>query len=137
MIILKIIIDLICGALFSLGGWKIIQLRRFAMPVVLGIGVSIITHTWWTGIMVLPVMGTLCEGYFKITNQFFARGLWLAMQAFVIGIGVTLTGHLGWYFYIPYVLIAGVLAGLLYGIQQIIGDLIFGGWLGIIIFFLK
>lgn len=138
MIFIKIILDLICGFLFSWGGKSFIEARRFIMPIIISCGVSISIHTWWIGLLILPVMGTLCLGYPKfISNQFFARGLWLALQAFIIGLGCLILGHLSWYFYIPYIVIAFLLCGFLYNIKQIIGDAIFGCWLGIIIFLVR
>lgn len=135
IIIFKIIIDLICGALNALGGWKIIQLRRFVMPLFIALGISISTGIWWLGLTSIPVMGTLCLGYFG--KEFLGRGSWLALQAFVIGLGSFIFGHLAWYLYIPYIAISFLLGGFLYDIEQIDGDSIFGIWLGTIIFLVR
>ena len=132
--ILKIIIDLVCGALNAGGGYHWLWMRRYVMPIVIGIWVSYFTHTWWIGVTVLPVIGTLCLGYFKGWE---GRGGWLAMQAFVIGLGCLVTGHLAWYFFVPYVIGAFILGSTLYNLQQIIGDIIFGCWLGGFLFCLK
>lgn len=129
---IELIIDGICGVLFSFGGWHFLWMRRYLMPVLIAISVSIITHSWWIGITVLPVIGTLCLGYFG--SNFFGRGLWLFLQAVVIGACSFLTDHLAWYFYIPYCVISFVLAASLYNIFQIIGDIIFGVALGSIVF---
>lgn len=126
MILLQLAIMISCGALNAIGGHGALYCRRYIMPFALGVGFSIVTHTWWVGLMVLPVIGTLCLGYFKIPNQFLARGGWLALQAFVIGIGAFLTGHLPWFFYGPDIILAFVAAGLLYDLQQIEGDILFG-----------
>lgn len=133
--ILKILIDVLCGSLNALGGWHILWMRRYLMPVVLGAGVSVVTHIWWLGLMILPVMGTLCLGYFKDGNA--GRALWLFIQAIVIGLGITMTGHLAWYFYLIYAIGAGVLGGLYKNWQQILGDSITGIYLGSIIFLVR
>ena len=135
MIFIKIIVDLICGALNAWGGFSWHNARRYLMPVVLGITVSVLTHIWWLGLLILPVIGTLCLGYFHFGN--FGRGLWLFLQSFVIGAGLLLTGHLVWYFYIPYCIISGILGGLLVKLYQPIGDAIEGCWLGIIVFLVR
>lgn len=134
ILIIKILVDLICGALNSWGGFSWHNARRFIMPVVIGIAVSFITHIWWTGIMVLPVMGTLCLGYFGGKN--WGRALWLFLQAVVIGLGLTLTGHLAWYVYIPYIIGAGVLGGFYKNWQQVWGDMVAGTYLGSIVYFI-
>ncbi len=134
MIFLQIFIAISCGALNALGGYHWLFCRRYIMPFILAVGFSIVTHTWWVGSMVLPVMGTLCLGYFKIKNQFLSRGGWLALQAFVIGIGVFLTGHLPWFLYVPNVVLAFVAGGLLYNMKQIEGDVLFGIILALDIF---
>ncbi len=97
--------------------------------------VSLTTHIWWTGIFVLPVIGTLCLGYFSGNN--WGRALWLFIQAVVIGLGCLLTGHLNWYFYIPYIIGAGVLGGLYKNWKQYIGDFIAGSYLGLIVLFVR
>lgn len=133
----KIIVDLICGALFSWGGFSWHNARRFIMPCVIAVMVYFTTHIWWTALMILPVMGTLCLGYKNFGDGSFSRGCWLFVQAVVIGIGLLLTHHLAWYIYIPYIIVAGVLGGTLYNLNQVIGDIIFGCWLGIIVLFVR
>ena len=104
------------------------------MPVIIGISVSVVTQVWWAGLMALPVMGTLCIGYHD--GKWLVRGLWMGLQAFVIGLGLFLTHFLVWYLFIPYVLVSAILGGTLYNIDQFIGDFIFGSYLGSIIFLL-
>ena len=135
LLILKLIIDLCCAILNAIGGYCWHNARRFIMPCFLAVGVSLSTGLWWTGFMVLPVMGTLCLGYFG--GKFWGRGLWLALQAAVIGLGFVLTGHLWIPFYVAYITVALVLAGTLYNVEEVIGDLIFGGWLGVVLFLIK
>lgn len=134
-ILIKLFIDGICGCLNAWGGFNFLAARRFIMPFVIGVGVSIASGCWYLGLTVLPVMGTLCLGYFG--KKFWGRGLWLALQAAVIGAGSLILGHLVWYAYAPYVIGGLLLAGFLYNLEQIISDIIFGCWLGIIIFVVK
>lgn len=135
MIFIEIISDILAGVLDALGGWHWLFARRFIMPFVLGVVISIVSHTWWLGLTVLPVMGTLTLGYFSGKN--WGRGLWLFLQAVVIGLGCFLLHHLAWYFYIPYIVGAGVLGGIYKNWQQKIGDLITGGYLGLIVFLVR
>ncbi len=110
------------------------------MPVVLALTFGFLTHSYLLGLSVLPVIGTLCLGYFFRGDQdlqWLGRGLWLGLQALVLGIGITVSGHLSLYFYVPYVLVAFGLAAWLYRIEQVIGDIIFGIWLGSIVFFVR
>lgn len=135
MIFIKIIVDLICGALNAWGGYSWHNARRFIMPSVISVMVSFQTHTWYTGFMVLPVMGTLCLGYFSGKN--WGRALWLFLQAVVIGLGLTITGHISWVYYIPYIIGAGILGGIYKNWNQIIGDFITGTYLGFVIFIVR
>src|SRR5258708_5327441 len=108
-ITIKILIDLICGSLSSWGGYSWHNARRFFMPILLALTFGFVTHIWWIGISVLPVIGTLCLGYFFRGNQglqWLGRGLWLALQALVLAFVTCITGHLAWFFYVPYVLVA-------------------------------
>ena len=137
MIFLQLITVILAGVLNSWGGHSFLPARRFIMPVLLGVVASICCHTWWVGLMILPVMGTLCLGYSDFGTGNFARACWLCLQASIICFGVTVTGHLGWYFAIPYIVFAGVLGGLYKNWQQIWGDLIAGMWLGSFILFVR
>lgn len=142
MIFVKILIDIICAFLNFLGGAYQHNYRRYVMPVVLGGGISL-SSVWWLGLTTLPVMGILSIGYGdnsalrRFLGNAGARGMWLFLVAIGIGFGPWLTGHLHWYFYVPYFLIAGVLGATLRNINQIIGDLIEGAFLALIIFIIN
>ena len=131
LLILKILISASAGILNALGGDDVLFCRRYIMPVVIAIGVSIQSE-WWAGFTVLPVMGTLCIGYKG--GKWLVRGAWMAMQAVVIGLGCLLTHHLAWYFYAPYIGIAFLLGATLYDVEQLISDFLFGVFLSTIIF---
>lgn len=139
MVFIKIGIDILCGALNALGGWHFLWMRRYIMPVFLAITFSFVTHIWWIGLLTLPTIGTLCLGYkdFVFLGNTVGRGLWLACQALVIAFGVCITDHLSLFFYLPYVVVAFGLGAWLYRIEQVIGDIIFGIWLGSIVFFVR
>lgn len=134
MILEKIIVILACGALNSWGGFSWHDARRFIMPVVLAVTASFLTHIWWSGFLVLPVIGTLCLGYFSDKN--WGRGLWLFLQAVMIGLGLTITGHIYWFIYVPYVIGAGILGGIYKNWWQPLGDFITGCYLGLIVLFI-
>lgn len=113
------------------------------MPCVLGFGISLFSHCWWLGFTTLPLMGILCLGYgekslfYKYFTDAGARGMWLFLCAVVIGLGLIITGHIAYYIYIPYCIIAGILGATLRNINEIIGDLIFGFYLSSIIIFMR
>lgn len=134
IIILKILIDLTCGILFSWGGYNFLAARRYIMPSVLAVGCCIVLHSLW-GLLVTPVMGTLCLGYFSGHN--WGRALWLFLQAVIIGIGLTISGHLAWTVFIPYIITVGILGGIYKNWQQTVGDIYAGIFLGSIIFFVR
>lgn len=124
-----------CACLFAWGGYSFLAARRFILPCVLGVAVSSISGVWWLGLTVLPVMVTLSLAYKHFGMGNLGRAIWLMLQAVVIGLGPHLTHHLELYFYIPYFVIAAVLAGFLNNrVNQIIGDLAFGGWLAFVVF---
>ena len=139
MIYTKIIVDLLCGVLNAIGGYCWHNARRYIMPILLGGEAGLIIwekkkKDWWAGLLILPVIGTLCLGYFSGKN--WGRGLWLFLQTLVIGLGLTITGHIFWFIYIPYIVLAGVLGGIYKNWNQILGDAIAGVYLGSILFFI-
>jgi len=130
-LLIKLLIDLSCGALNAWGGYSWHNARRYLMPLLLAISASVITHVWWVGFMLLPAMGTLCIGYSKDGN--FGRALWIGLQCFVLGLGLFFTHHLAWYFYAPYVIFGCVLGGMYRNWQQVLGDIVTGCWFGAIV----
>lgn len=134
-LLIKLLIDGCCGVLDAWGGYSWHNARRYLMPLLIAISVSIITHVWWAGLMCLPAMGTLCIGYSKDGN--FGRALWIGLQCFALSIGLLCFQHLAWYFFLPYILGGCVLGGLYRNWQQIIGDVVTGSWLGIIILLVR
>lgn len=130
---IKFLVMACCAGLNAAGGAFQHNYRRFVMPVILAISVSFITHIWWVGLIVLPVIGTLCLGYFSGKN--WGRALWLFLQAVMISIGLTITGHVSLIIMIPYVIGSGLLGGIYKNWYQPIGDAITGCYLGSIILF--
>ena len=135
LIVEKIICILGCAALNAWGGWKWHNSRRSLMPCLIALTISIVTRIWWTGLLVLPVIGTLTLGYFSDKN--WGRALWLFVQAVSISIGLLITGHSLWYFVLPYVVLAGVLGGIYKNWNQIIGDSITGAYLALIVLIVR
>lgn len=131
-ILIKLVIDGSCGALNALGGGGFLWMRRYVMPIILGVGMAIITHTWWVAFLTWPAIGTLSLGYFSGAN--WGRGLWLFVQAIALSTGLMLTHHISLIMMIPYVIGAGLLGGLYKNWPQIIGDFITGCYLGLVIF---
>lgn len=112
------------------------------MPLLLGGEAGLIAweqkkKDWWAGLLVLPVIGTLCLGYFSDKN--WGRALWLFLQAAVAGLGLALTHHLfgDWVTYAVYIVGAGVLGGTYKNWWQPWGDFIAGMYLASILFFVR
>lgn len=143
MIFIEVLIIILSAILNFIGGWKWHNARRYIMPVVIGIGVSIVSQVYWLGLTVLPTMGTLSIGYgeksilYKYLSDFWCRATWMLMQSILFGAGCLIFNHLSWYVYIPYCIISLVLGGLLRNINEIIGDLIFGVCLSSFILFVR
>lgn len=112
--------------------------RRFIMPCVLALSACIILHSWWLGLLMLPTMGTLTLAYDNFGKGNFSRAIWSGLQASIIGLGLFLTGHLILPFYLSYILVNMILSGILNNrVDEIIGDLIFGAWLGSIVLLVR
>ncbi len=143
MIVIKLLTIVICAVLNFIGGWKWHNARRYFMPVILGASISLVSHMWWLGLTVLPVMGILSIGYgeksilWKYLTDAGARGMWMFLSALAIGLGCVIAGHLAWFIYVPYCILAGVLGATLRNMNEIIGDLLFGAFLASIILFVR
>lgn len=134
MLFLKLASDLVCGVLNALGGKHWLFCRRYIMPFVIALCVSIVSHVWWLGITCLPVCGTLTLGYFSGEN--WGRALWLFLQAFVLSLGCLLFHHLGWWYWLPFIIGSGVLGGIYKNWPQLLGDAVTGFYLSLFIWFI-
>lgn len=138
--VIDAIIVMTCAVFFFWGGYAQHNFRRFYMPPLIALGLSLTSHIWWVGITSLPLIGVMTIGYgeksilYKYLTDEVARAVWMSLAAIIIGLGAFLTGHLAWYFYFPYILWAGFLGATLRNLNQILGDLIFGAYLSSIIF---
>ena len=138
-IVVILVVMVLGGLLDAVGGAIIIELRRYAMPVLVCAGVSTITYSffpvwysWLAGLMVLPACGTLTLPYRGDGN--FGRGLWLFINAIAFGLFLTLYSiffHvplLVWWMYLIYIVIAGIWGGIYRNWEQFLGDWITGSF---------
>ena len=114
MIEIKLAVVILCAICKLVGELWWHNAQRFIMPLILGIGISLVSHVWWLGLTVLPVIGVIVEGYgdkswFKhIFGDASARGMWLFLICMVVGLGSVITHHLSLWFYIPWCLLGGI-----------------------------
>ena len=135
LLIVKLIVLSSCAVCKLIGELWQHNLQRFVMPIILGIGVSITSHTWWMGGTVLLAIAPLCMGYSTYgKSNGFDRGIWLFLIAVAAGLGCLLTGHLAWYFYAPYCILSGVWGSTTRNLWNVIIAPLSGALIGSIIF---
>lgn len=140
MICLKLLIIIICAVLNVIGGYSWHNARRFIMPIIISVTVSISVHLWWLGLTCLPAIAPICLGYgeksllWKYFNDALARFVWMALVSIFLCIGAVLTGHLIWYMALIYIIFNGIIGTTLRKINQLFGDAIFGISLSSIVF---
>lgn len=142
MIFLKIFIVIIAAGLFWAGGATSHNYRRFLMPALLALSCVWFAHTWWA-LTMLSAMGTFCIGYGdnsflrKCFGNGWGRGVWGLVGALALSLGLFLTGHLAWYWFIPYLVINFTLENALKDIPEFIGDPIIGTFFASIVLLVK
>ncbi len=112
MIEIKLAVLISCAICKVIGELWQHNFQRFLMPVIIALGVSLVSHVWWLGFTCLPMIGFLCMGYKDYgKSDGFARGAWLAVICASAGLGCVISGHLAIYMYLPYVALGGVWGG--------------------------
>ena len=112
MVELKISIILTCMICKALGEIVNHNFQRFVMPIILAVGICLVLHSWWLGLLVLPMIAPLCMGYKTYgKSDGFDRAVWLLLICVVAGLGLCLLHHLAWYFYVPYCILGAVWGG--------------------------
>lgn len=136
-LIIILVVMALGGLLDAIGGDCIIELRRYAMPVLLAIGTATVIFTfypeWWAWLYilaVLPMCGTLTLPYAGDGN--FGRGMWLFVQGVTGGLFLAVIPPffhlhlLAWYLYVFYAIVTGIWGGVYRLWDQFFGDWITG-----------
>lgn len=137
ILLVKIIVEILCAICKVIGEKWQHNFQRFILPVIYSVGVSYVSSTWWLGLTTLPMIGAICLGYKDYgKDDAVARALWLFVICVIAGLVPTITGHLSWFIYIPYIIIAGFIGTLTRNINNWIEAPICGLWIGFPIWFL-
>lgn len=123
---------LCCGGLNLLGGLAYHNSRRFIMPILIAIIVSINVHIWWIGATCLLASPCLCIGYgeksflWKYFNDFWGRFIWMVLVSLGFTLGLMVLHHLAVWIGIVYIIGNGILGSTLRKINEIISESLFG-----------
>lgn len=136
MIEIKFIVLVICGVLKLIGELWWHNAQRWIMPAVLGMGVSLVSHIWWLGLLVYPCCIALDLGYKDYgPSNGFNRGCWLFVIMAVAGFACTWFHHLSIFFYIPWCIVGGIWGATTRNIWNIIIAPLTGFLIGSMVFF--
>lgn len=139
MIELKFLVFAVCSALFWLGGFCWLPARRFIMPSLLMVTCVLFCKNSWL-LTQLSCIGIFCLGYGEKSplrhcfGNGWGRGVWGLIASICLSIGLFLTGHIYWYFFVPYLILNFTLENALKDIPQVIGDPIIGAGFSCIVF---
>ena len=112
LLLIKLIALGSCAACKLVGELWWHNAQRFIMPPVLALCICLVLHSWWLGLLCLPMIGPLCMGYKDYgKSDGFDRAVWLLLICVAAGLGLFLTKHLAWYFYAPYCILGAVWGG--------------------------
>lgn len=134
---------MICAGLNIIGGYSWHNARRFIMPVILTVAVSLIVHSWWTGLPCLLGIAPLCIGYgeksllWKYFNDAWGRFVWMILVGIALGLGLVISHHLSIWVAVIYVIGNGILGITLRKLNQFFSDAIFGIGLSSFILFVR
>jgi len=108
------------------------------MPVIMAVGICIVLHSWWLGVLCLPMIAPLCMGYKDYgKSDGFDRAVWLLLICLVEGLGLAICHHLSLWLYIPWVILAAVWGGVTRAWLNLIIAPISGLIIGLIIFLVR
>lgn len=149
----------ICAGLNAWGGYSWHNARRFIMPVVIAVAVSIILNTWWEGTLSIPFLSItlktkfigfpcllaispLCAGYgeksliWKYFNDAWGRFAWMITVSIAFCLGLIFLNHLNVFIALGYIIGNGIIGMTLRKYNQILTDALFGVTLSSFIFFI-
>ena len=114
-ILINLIVNVLCGLLkwVSERFWH--NAQRFIMPLLIVFLISFNSHIWWLGLPSLIMIAGLLQGYgeksllYKLLGDAGAQGMWMFLVCFLAGIFPASTNHLSLFFFIPWVIVAGII----------------------------
>lgn len=134
----KLIIPVLCGLLFALGGYNRLIFRRWLMPIILTGSAYLLTHNLWV-LTMLSAGGALSLGYgdksqFRhIFGDSWGRGVWGLIVALCLSLALFIIGHLAWYWLAVYLTACFFAEPLFKNLWQVSGDFIIGAVFGSVI----
>lgn len=140
MLYVKILITLICSALFWWGGFNYHNARRFIMPLILTASCFILTHFCLLALTQSVSIGALCLGYGDksplrhVFGDGWGRGIWGLIVGACLSLALFLSGSLAWYFFAFYLALNFTLENALKKLPQSIGDPVIGAGFASIVF---
>lgn len=137
IIILKTLITLSAAALKLIGEKVWHNAQRYILPVMYSAFVSFASSCWWLGLTTLIMILPIDIGYDTYgSKDSVARALWLFVICVVAGLGPLWAGHLAWFVYVPYCIVAGFIGTLTRNINNWIEAPICGAWIVLPIWFI-
>ena len=135
-LLIQLIVISLCAVCKLIGETVWHNAQRFILPVVLGIGISYITGTWWLGLTILPIMAPISLGYddYGKWSDGFDRAMWMFMICVVAGLGCVIAQHLFWLWYGCYCVAGAIWGGVTRKWWNVIISPISGVLIGSIIF---
>lgn len=111
-LLIKLLVVSACAVCKLIGELWWHNAQRFIMPVIIMIGIDIILHSFYLGILCLPMIAPLCMGYSTYgKSDGFNRAVWLMLICLIAGLGLTILHHISWFIYIPWVILSAIWGG--------------------------
>ena len=136
--ILKIIVMILSGILFSLGGYNWHNARRFILPTLLAISAWLLSHSLWS-LSLLSCCGSFCLGYGENSplkhcfGDGWGRGVWGLLSGLSLSLALFLTHHISLFYFLAYLVLNFTLENSLKKVNQIVGDFIIGMGFGLLV----
>lgn len=112
MIGVEIVVLISCAICKLIGELWWHNAQRFIIPTIIAIGICVVLHSYWLGLLALPMIAPLCFGYKTYGNSDgFNRAVWLMMIVLFEGLLLSIFHHLSWFLYVPWVILSAVWGG--------------------------
>jgi hypothetical protein len=130
------------GLFFAAGGKNFLMARREFVPAFIAADCFYTTHSLWcltqlSAILFLSLGYGVNSKFRHIFGDCWGRGFWGLLVAIALSLGLFLTGHMAWYWFMAYLLIGFFFEPLFKNLQQVFGDIIIGAGFSSIVFLIK
>ena len=134
---IQLLTIIVCAGCFAKGGYNDHNFRRFYMPILLAGACFWLIYSWQAILILVMIPFLTMKDDDQGLLGTYTKCLYGFLACLGASLGLFLTHHIELQWFILYLLPSTVIYYFVKDMKQILGDCIFGAWIGILVLLIK